>query len=298
MTKLTTERLETIATWREQYGNGANVMIPAEEAELMARQLLAYEQAAKNPFAWSHTKLSKGCGMTTPLYAAPVLPELLSIGELLHRLEEQTGEKWVEESVQHVIPGQLTLRMAEEKALSLGAVLSDDEADAFADGWNTCRAEMLKAQQNEPQNIPKSIPAQPVIPEQPKTELVDLSQQVEILNRILNWILKELPVPTQKASVMAIRLSSVIDIISDFEVSAPAQPVSNPYKLNCWISVADRLPSEFGRYLCYVEEQNDLGKSHYQWNCSWNGDVFSDSSLTGRVTHWMPLPAAPAQESE
>lgn len=65
--------------------------------------------------------------------------------------------------------------------------------------------------------------AAPVLPKQP--ELVDLSQQVEILNRILNWILKELPVPTQKASTMAIRLSSVIDIISDLEVSAPAQPV-------------------------------------------------------------------------
>lgn len=64
--------------------------------------------------------------------------------------------------------------------------------------------------------------AAPVLPKQP--ELVDLSQQVEILNRILNWILKELPVPTQKASAMAIRLSSVIDIISDLEVSAPAQP--------------------------------------------------------------------------
>ncbi len=61
----------------------------------------------------------------------------------------------------------------------------------------------------------------PVLPKQP--ELVDLSQQVEILNRILNWILKELPVPTKKASAMAIRLSSVIDIISDLEVSAPAQ---------------------------------------------------------------------------
>ena len=135
--------------------------------------------------------------------------------------------------------------------------------------------------------------ALPVIPEQPKTELVDLSQQVEILNRILNWIVKELPVPTQKASAMAIRLISVIGIISDLEVSAQAQPVSEP-----WISVADRQPAEFGRYLCYVEEQNDLGKSHYQWNCSWNGDAFSDSSLTGRVTHWMSLPEAPAQEQK
>lgn len=65
--------------------------------------------------------------------------------------------------------------------------------------------------------------AAPVLPKQP--ELVDLSQQVEILNRILHWILKELPVPTQKATVMAIRLSSVIDIISYLEITAPAQPV-------------------------------------------------------------------------
>lgn len=63
--------------------------------------------------------------------------------------------------------------------------------------------------------------AVPVLPKQP--ELVDLSQQVEILNRILNWILKELPVPTQKASAMAIRLSSVIDVISDLEVSTLEQ---------------------------------------------------------------------------
>ncbi|MCE9886219.1 crAss001_48 related protein [Obesumbacterium proteus] len=89
MTKATTERLETIATWREQYGNGANVMIPAEEAELMARQLLAYEQAAKNPIGSFH--ISGGQVEATTdycrdgewpvqdgevlVYAAPVLPK-------------------------------------------------------------------------------------------------------------------------------------------------------------------------------------------------------------------------------
>ncbi len=145
MTKATTERLETIATWREQYGNGANVMIPAEEAELMARQLLAYEQAAKNP-----------------------------IGSF------------------HISGGQV-----------------EATTDYCRDGeWPVQDGEVL-------------VYAAPVLPQQP--ELVDLSQQVEILNRILNWILKELPVPTKKASAMAIRLSSVIDIISDLEVSAPAQ---------------------------------------------------------------------------
>ncbi|WP_312412374.1 DUF551 domain-containing protein [Pseudescherichia sp.] len=61
-----------------------------------------------------------------------------------------------------------------------------------------------------------------------------------------------------------------------------------------WIACADRMPEEGGRYWCYVEEQNSLGKSHYQWNCSWNGDEWGGEALSGRVTHWMPLPLPPA----
>lgn len=56
-----------------------------------------------------------------------------------------------------------------------------------------------------------------------KPELVDLSQQIELLNRILSWILKKLPTPTQKAAAMAMRLSSVIEIISNLELPAQGQ---------------------------------------------------------------------------
>lgn len=59
-----------------------------------------------------------------------------------------------------------------------------------------------------------------------------------------------------------------------------------------WISVEDELPEEIGRYWCYLEEQNDLGKSHYQWNCGFNGDVFSPD-VGSKVTHWQPLPTPP-----
>ena len=72
--------------------------------------------------------------------------------------------------------------------------------------------------------------------------------------------------------------------------SPGSEPATVPGK---WIPVSERMPEEVGRYWCYVEEQNSLGKGHYQWNCSWNGDAWSDKALTGRVTHWMPLPAAP-----
>ncbi|MFU1850827.1 dATP/dGTP pyrophosphohydrolase domain-containing protein [Citrobacter portucalensis] len=71
---------------------------------------------------------------------------------------------------------------------------------------------------------------------------------------------------------------------------------NSPVTPDGWIPVSERMPEESGRYWCYVEEQNSLGKSHYQWNCSWNGEVWSEKALTGRVTHWIPLPAAPKQE--
>lgn len=78
--------------------------------------------------------------------------------------------------------------------------------------------------------------------------------------------------------------------------AAMLQAGNSPVSPDGWVSVSERMPEEGGRYWCYVEEQNSLGKSHYQWNCSWNGEVWSDKALTGRVTHWMPLPAAPQQE--
>lgn len=63
-----------------------------------------------------------------------------------------------------------------------------------------------------------------------------------------------------------------------------------------WIPVSERLPEDSGRYWCYVEEQNDLGKSHYQWNCSWNGERWwVESEGGGIVTHWMPLPNPPRE---
>jgi hypothetical protein len=62
-----------------------------------------------------------------------------------------------------------------------------------------------------------------------------------------------------------------------------------------WVSV-ETPPKESGRYWCYVEEVNDLGISHYQWNCSYNvgENRWSDQDhFFVTVTHWMPLPSPP-----
>ncbi|WP_208692989.1 hypothetical protein [Klebsiella quasipneumoniae] len=53
MTKstITRERLEKIKSWRETYGAGSNVMLPAEEAEELARIALAAMDS--EPVAWT-----------------------------------------------------------------------------------------------------------------------------------------------------------------------------------------------------------------------------------------------------
>lgn len=51
MITITKERLLTIKQWRETYGPGSNVVLPAEEAEELARIALASLEA--EPVAWT-----------------------------------------------------------------------------------------------------------------------------------------------------------------------------------------------------------------------------------------------------
>lgn len=53
MITITKERLLTIKQWRETYGPGSNVVLPAEEAEELARIALASLEA--EPVAWKVT---------------------------------------------------------------------------------------------------------------------------------------------------------------------------------------------------------------------------------------------------
>ncbi|HGX4617830.1 TPA: DUF551 domain-containing protein, partial [Escherichia coli] len=52
MTTITKERLLTIRQWRETYGPGSNVVLPAEEAEELARIALASLTAEPVVYMW------------------------------------------------------------------------------------------------------------------------------------------------------------------------------------------------------------------------------------------------------
>ncbi|EPC0703128.1 DUF551 domain-containing protein, partial [Escherichia coli] len=131
------ERLLTIQQWRETYGPGSNVVLPAEEAEELARIALASIES--EPVAWKVTftqidreyntftgmysdkaeverwvRLHKACNFRadiTPIYTAPPVP---------------------------VVPEEKPM----PNPLSMYAV---DAVAAIAEvrGWNACRAAML-----------------------------------------------------------------------------------------------------------------------------------------------------------
>lgn len=144
MTKLTTEiTIEELQYRIHAHENDLTQMWTADYFLNVQNELLALKQAAKNPVAWvatdsegcseynSHNEFSASCGAGTPLYAAPALPKQPVIPEQRQMVPDE------------IIPDQ-------------------DNTYDYVDGWNACRAEMLKAQQNEQQNIPENIPAQPV----------------------------------------------------------------------------------------------------------------------------------------
>ena len=129
-----------------------------------------------------------------------------------------------------------------------------------------------------------------------------LNQPVSKTNALPASVVDALEKALQAMSFMGDTLNN-LDVVceEDVEYVSPAFEAvrsvlenNSPASPDGWIPVSERMPDEIGRYWCYVEEQNSLGKSHYQWNCAWNDDLWwVESENGGRVTHWMPLPAAP-----
>ncbi|HCL4903928.1 TPA: DUF551 domain-containing protein [Salmonella enterica] len=195
---ITKERLLKIQHWCETYGADSNVMLPAEEAEELARIALAALEAEKgaDPVVFTDERNLRhiASGRETsliwgkqnqevgdiPLYrhAQPVSvdKEFISknldkalgvVGVALPESKEEFNfqiERWIQRLIDRVI------RYADEFKEQPAPVVPDEMATSddmnlyqksFAQGYNACRTAMLQGveqPQNARQNIPENIP--------------------------------------------------------------------------------------------------------------------------------------------
>ncbi|HIC2787493.1 TPA: DUF551 domain-containing protein [Escherichia coli] len=123
MTTITRERLLKIQQWRLTYGPGSNVVLPAEEAEELARIAMASLEAEPVAYIFKHPagklfwaltdESNKEQSDVIPVYAdspAPVVPDEIDVND---------------------VPRAVTYFKTHR--------------DCYADGWNACRAAMLQS---------------------------------------------------------------------------------------------------------------------------------------------------------
>ncbi|HEI8677865.1 TPA: hypothetical protein SLF68_005124 [Klebsiella pneumoniae] len=137
MTKstITRERLEKIKSWRETYGTGSNVMLPAEEAEELA--CLALAAMDSEPVAWTDEQELRdvdrgGCGYLFTVN--PVTPHADERRIILLYRHAQPAP------VVPVVPDE----MPEELLKPLLIKWDEYEFSSLIaqDIWNACRAAM------------------------------------------------------------------------------------------------------------------------------------------------------------
>ncbi|HBC6210638.1 TPA: DUF551 domain-containing protein [Escherichia coli] len=143
MTTITKERLLTIKQWRETYGPGSNVVLPAEEAEELARIALASLEA--KPIGAFHIAEQQVDGTSDYLkdgewpidngiievYTAPPVPV---VPAALPENDDEDGH-----DIDYLEPSEV---------YALGRTA----------GWNACRAAMLQGKSEQPQNAQQNIP--------------------------------------------------------------------------------------------------------------------------------------------
>lgn len=98
-------------------------------------------------------------------------------------------------------------------------------------------------------------------------------------------------------------------LLQSFGNSEQLEPVTTANKLpECWVACSERMPDDEEDVLCFGQYgDNDIDEERYQfmgWLSSkgikrvWRVSDGDSQNRRARVTHWMPLPAAPQREGE
>ncbi|EMR8053888.1 DUF551 domain-containing protein [Escherichia coli] len=293
MTTITKDRLLTIKQWRETYGPGSNVVLPAEEAEELARIALASLEA--KPIGAFHIAEQQVDGTSDYL---------------------KDGEWPIDNGIIEVYAAPPVPVVPEEKPmpnpLSMYAV---DAVAAIAEvrGWNACRAAMLQSgnfrenknsSTNNFREIAETSTNYPVIPSEVlsaiqkvakiRADFDDFDGDRRGIGDCLDEAEQELIVTINKyASQLAAEPIAPNDVRE--QTAIPQVPVTP----DGWISCSERMPEDNKMLLAF--SQGQIVAAYWNWVMSpidykkYRAFTYLSGNILDDVTHWMPLPEPPQE---
>ena len=322
MITITKERLLTIKQWRETYGPGSNVVLPAEEAEELARIALASLEA--EPVAWTDEEELRdvrkyGFG---EIFQCP--PDKYADPRRVISLYRELPAPVVPDDWQ-LVPKKITLEM--ECALS--------KADSYEIGWlwalaaapkyevqnakrvqnalNACRAAMLQSgnfrenknsSTNNFREIAETSTNYPAIPSEVLSAILkvariradfdDFDGDRRGIGDCLDEAEQELIVTINKyASQLAAEPIAPNDVRE--QTAIPQVPVTP----DGWISCSERMPDTKTAVLV-AREFDRKGDWRMKWATYIPGhpdanDGWIIPGASWKPSHWMPLPEPPQE---
>ncbi|HCL9282027.1 TPA: DUF551 domain-containing protein [Escherichia coli] len=275
MTTITKERLLTIRQWRETYGPGSNVVLPAEEAEELARIALTSLEAEPVAYIFKHPagklfwaltdESNKEQADVIPVYAAapaPVVPDNAS-EPLAYAYKELTPEimrNHLAVFERYGIAPNDSSTTIQALRIALDGI---ERSDAMLHGAEPV-SQTYKLPVNTPcQDAPAHIWLQTagVWPEDG-----ELSE--------LTWCSHN----QHHDDTLYVRA----DLVNG---NSPVIP-------DGWISCSERMPDKLIPVMVMYEDGE-------MWSAMWNGNRWDDGTEypdPHSVTHWREMPAAPKQE--
>ncbi|EEU2089392.1 DUF551 domain-containing protein [Escherichia coli] len=314
MITITKERLLTIKQWRETYGPGSNVVLPAEEAEELARIALASLEAEAVMFSISGQNVDSEEHVSTSKAVVDAWVEEWnqvdgSPGEPLYK----TMPLYYHAALPApVVPEEATPENVEMLSGYVSTYkLTDSERDIAAEIWNACRAAMLQSgnfrenknsSTNNFREIAETSTNYPVIPSEVlsaiqkvakiRADFDDFDGDRRGIGDCLDEAEQELIVTINKyASQLAAEPIAPNDVRE--QTAIPQVPVTP----DGWISCSERMPDD-GQHVIILCDGAFVLYAQYRdgefFDVVRNGDEFFETQ-SRNVTDWMPLPEPPQE---
>ena len=273
MTTITKERLLTIKQWRETYGPGSNVVLPAEEAEELARIALASLEA--DPVKRVNSDQMRRVCLEANRHLDKYDAMAKEVNKLLGRIAPPApiALEAIENAIEYI--RSIAFHIDEDDYHGKHIAYFMRQALAWLEGYS-CSDDRLGKADNQPvrgnqaaeSNRGNEWAGNP-----------DIDNAIIMLDRI-----------DTAESYDDDRIEAVKAVLRRLAGNSPVTP-------DGWISCSDRMPEDTKMLLAF--SQGEIVAAYWNWVVNpidykkYRTFTYLSGNILDDVTHWMPLPEPP-----